>query len=298
MNHREIINRVFAKLGNEKQLQEYHDCIYKMLGIVIDFISAGGDSLKLSKGRHFHPLCEALRRSEKGCDACRKADNGAAAYAKASGESYIYNCHAGFSDIVVPLFDKNGTYLGCLTSGQFYIEGNPRPGEKEFQLLADMTGLDAGELHACCRDTIVLSMKQIDGVVGYLMLMGKLITSTYQNLMFMESINSPDKILAIQDYIHENFAQALTVESVAKKFYFSTNYFSRIFHREIGVGFNSYLNCYRVDKAKEMLGETELSVGEISFVCGFGSISQFNRVFRSVTGTTPREFRKLQSFKK
>ena len=296
MDHSEIINRVFAKLGNEKRLQEYHDCIYRMLGIVIDFISAEGVSLKLSKGRHFHPLSEALRNSEEGCRLCRESDDGAAAYASRSRECHIYCCHAGFSDIVVPLFDKSGTYLGCLTSGQFYIEGNRRPGEEDFQHLAELTGKDAGVLRSYCRNTIVLSREQIEGVIGYLKLMGQLIVSTHQNLMFMESVNAPDKILAVQDYIHQNFAKPLTVESVAGKFFFSTNYFSRIFRREIGVGFNSYLNCYRVDKAKEMLEETELSIGEISFFCGFGSISQFNRVFRSVTGTTPREFRKQSDF--
>ena len=59
----------------------------------------------------------------------------------------------------------------------------------------------------------------------------------------------------------------------------------------MGTGFNSYVNCYRVEKAREMLRETELSVSEIALLCGFGSISQFNRVFREVVRQTPREFR-------
>ena len=45
------------------------------------------------------------------------------------------------------------------------------------------------------------------------------------------------------------------------------------------------------EKAREMLLETELSVSEIALLCGFGSISQFNRVFREVVRQTPREFR-------
>jgi AraC-like DNA-binding protein len=291
MNYREIINRVFAKLGKEKQLKEYQECIYKILGIVIDFISAEGVSLKLSRGQHFHPLCEVLRGTENGCELCRKQDDKAASYAKSSGKSYEYNCHAGFFDIVVPLFDKNGVYLGCLSSGQFYIDGKKRPEEKDFASLSELTGISSAELYSYCKNTITLTEKQIEGVIAYLDLMGQLIVSTHHNLMFMESVNAPDRILAVQNYIHENFSQPLTVESVAKKFFFSANYFSRVFRKEIGIGFNAYLNCYRVDKAKEMLEETELSIGEIAFICGFGSISQFNRVFKCVADITPRDFR-------
>ena len=291
MNYQDIINRVFAKLGNEKQLKEYQDSVYKMLGIVIDFISAEGISLKLSRGHHFHPLCEALRNTEKGRILCRKSDDNAASHAKNIGDSYLYKCHAGFFDIVVPLFDKNGIYLGCLSSGQFYIKDEQYPDSETFEHLSEITGVDADKLCEYCRKTVVLTREQIDGVIGFLKLMGQLIVSTHHNLMFMESVNAPDRILAVQNYIHENFSMPLSVESVAKKFFFSANYFSRIFRKEIGVGFNAYLNCYRVDKAREMLEETELSVGEIAFICGFGSISQFNRVFKSVAGISPRTFR-------
>ena len=108
----------------------------------------------------------------------------------------------------------------------------------------------------------------------------------------MEQCNAPDKISLVQKYIHENYMRRLTVEGVARRFYISTNYFSRLFRQTLGTGFNNYLNCYRVEKARVMLGETNLSVAEIAFLCGFGSISQFNRVFRDVAHCPPGELRR------
>ena len=292
MNHYDIVTRVFAKLGNEKQLHEYHDCVFKMLGIVIDFISADGVSLKLSKGRHFNPLCDCLRHSVNGRELCRLQDGAAADNARLSKQVQIYTCYAGLVDIVVPLFSGNGVYLGCLTSGQFHIKDQPGPGRETFRKLAEKTGLDEQQLINHSSHTVELTTTQMEGLIDYLQLMGALVVSTHHNLMYMESVNTPDKIQLIRNYIHENYSKPLTVESVAKKFFFTANYFSRMFHQTLGVGFNVYLSCFRVDKAKEMLRETDLAVGEVAFLCGFGSLSQFNRVFRNISGCSPREFRK------
>lgn len=291
MNHREIMNRVFAKLGNEKRLHEYCDVIWQLLGIVIDFINADGVSLKLSRGRNFNPVCDMLRRTAEGHRRCHDED---LRYSRAAGKNRrecVYTCHAGFTEIVVPLFDDGGSYLGCMTAGQFYTAGAPRPDDAKFAELASGTGLDAAALRRNSGAAAVLTPEQVSGIIGYLKLMGKLVSGTYSNLMFMEQVNTPDRISLVQEYIHENYMRPLSVESVARRFYFSPNYFSRVFRRAMGTGFSSYVNCYRVEKAREMLLETELSISEIAFLCGFGSISQFNRVFREVARQTPREFR-------
>ena len=285
------MNRVFAKLGNEKRLHEYCDVMWQLLGIVIDFINADGVSLKLSWGRNFNPVCEMLRRTDEGYRRCHEEDLRNSRAAGKNRKECVYTCHAGFTEIVVPLFDDGGNYLGCMTAGQFHLAGTPRPNDAKFAELASGTGLDADTLRRNSGATVTLTREQVSGIIGYLKLMGELISGTYSNLMFMEQVNSPDRISLVQEYIHENYMQPLSVGSVARKFYFSPNYFSRVFRRVMGTGFNSYVNCYRVEKAREMLWETELSVSEIALLCGFGSISQFNRVFREVVRQTPREFR-------
>ncbi len=139
---------------------------------------------------------------------------------------------------------------------------------------------------------VVLTPEQVAGVVCYLKLMGQLVSGCYGELMFMEQSNAPDKISLVQKYIHANYMRRLSVGEVARRFYLSPSSFSRFFRRTLGTGFNNYLNCYRVEKARGMLTETNLSVAEIAFLCGFGSISQFNRTFRDVVGCSPGEWRR------
>jgi len=292
MDHRDIMARAFAKLGAEKRLREYGEAIQRMLGIVIDFISADGVSLKLSQGRNFNAVCYALRQTSEGRCRCREEDVRHARAAAEAGHELVYTCHAGFTEVVVPLFGDGGEFLGCMTAGQFHTAGAEPPDRGVFRQLAEISGVDAEELRRGSDAAVVLTAEQLAGVVCYLKLMGKLVSESYSNLLFMEQIDVPDKITLVQKYLHENYMHRLSVESVARRFYLSPNYFSRLFRRTMGTGFTSYLNCYRVEKAREMLQETGLSISEIAFRCGFGSISQFNRVFRDVARRSPGEVRR------
>ena len=292
MDHREIMTRVFAKLGAEKRLHEYSEAMQRMLGIVTDFINADGDSLKLSGGRNFNSVCYALRRSPEGGRRCRDEDTRRARAAAEAGHELVYTCHAGFTEVVLPLFDESGGFLGCMTAGQFHTAGRERPDDGLFRRLAEVAGVDAETLRRDSDAAVELTPEQVAGVVCYLKLMGRLVSESYSKLLFMEQIDVPDRIALVQKYVHENYMRRLNVESVARRFYLSPNYFSRLFRRTLGTGFNSYLNCYRVEKAREMLLETDLSISEIAFLCGFGSISQFNRVFRDVARRAPGEIRR------
>lgn len=291
MNHKEIMNRVWAKLGSEKQLQEYCEVIYKITGLVIDFISAEGVSLKLSRGKNFQPLCVFLRNHPDGCKLCQRCDCEQALIAKTQKNYHLYTCHAGFTEIILPLFNKDGTYLGSMTTGQFYLN-NSSHSSRTLEKLAVEIKVPGADLKKLAASALVLTGTQVDGLIGYLKLVGDLVSSTNNHLMFMESVNTPDKFTVIQKYIHENYMKPLSIASVAKKFYLSPNYFCKLFHECVGVTFNTYLNCYRIEKCKDMLNDTELSITEIAFYAGFGSISQFNRVFKDVAGKSPREFRR------
>ena len=56
--------------------------------------------------------------------------------------------------------------------------------------------------------------------------------------------------------------------------------------------FVEYLNAIRVSNACKLLIETEMGISEIAFECGFKTASNFNQLFKKLTGTTPKEYRK------
>jgi AraC-like DNA-binding protein len=67
--------------------------------------------------------------------------------------------------------------------------------------------------------------------------------------------------------------------------------FNRFIKNRTGKTFISYINDTRISFATRWLLETDQSIGEISFMCGFNNIANFNRLFKKAKKCTPKEFR-------
>jgi len=89
-------------------------------------------------------------------------------------------------------------------------------------------------------------------------------------------------------YVAENFREDITLRSVALALGYEEHYLSRCFHTLIPMHFSRYVNLYRVDAATELMQHTDLTVTEIALMSGFQSIRSFNRVYREITGRTPK----------
>ena len=92
-------------------------------------------------------------------------------------------------------------------------------------------------------------------------------------------------------YMLTDPARPITLETLAARAGVTKTYFSRLFHADTGVGFKSYLTSLRIEYAKRLLEEKELSVLDISYECGFNTPSQFVRAFRQYTGRSPSQYR-------
>lgn len=92
-------------------------------------------------------------------------------------------------------------------------------------------------------------------------------------------------------YLSENFKNPISVESTAKELCISKNYLSRIFTRKLHMTFHQYLHFMRVEVALDLLRNTDRSITDILFECGYKSSRTFNRAFQEVCGMTPRQYR-------
>lgn len=100
------------------------------------------------------------------------------------------------------------------------------------------------------------------------------------------------KVLEVVRYICDNFQKDITVESIAKEFYLSPSYLSRIFKRITAFHMSEYIQTVRIKEAQKLLRETKIKVIEISEKVGFNQIAHFNKTFRKITNTTPLRYRK------
>lgn len=104
----------------------------------------------------------------------------------------------------------------------------------------------------------------------------------------------PGKMMpAILAFLDANYGdQNLSLAMVADKFGISVPYLSALFKTSAGVNFSNYVEGLRIEKAKGLLKNTSMTVGEISVATGYGSTNSFCRAFKRVTGDSASEYRK------
>lgn len=95
-------------------------------------------------------------------------------------------------------------------------------------------------------------------------------------------------------YIKENYDKPLTAEILAELVNLSPVYFSYLFKKNIGVNMTDYITEYRMEIAKKLLFETEMSVYEIAVTVGFQDQRYFSKRFKHIVGKTPTEYRKMK----
>jgi AraC-like DNA-binding protein/ligand-binding sensor protein len=92
-------------------------------------------------------------------------------------------------------------------------------------------------------------------------------------------------------FIWDNYTRKISLQEIAAAAGLSAPYFSTIFKEEMGENLSSYLNRLRVEKARHMLAETDLTLTEIASACGFEDQSWFSKIFKSFTGISPGKYR-------
>ncbi|MBJ7900950.1 MAG: helix-turn-helix domain-containing protein [Cyanobacteria bacterium RI_101] len=92
-------------------------------------------------------------------------------------------------------------------------------------------------------------------------------------------------------YIQEHLDQSITVEFISGALGMSAAYFCRLFQKEMGCSPYQFIIQQRVERAKALLQQRELSISDIALQCGFTSHSQLNHHFRNLVGLTPKEYR-------
>ena len=113
------------------------------------------------------------------------------------------------------------------------------------------------------------------------------------NLSFQRSTDfyNSERIEKVYYYVRENFQKKIKLEDAAQLLNMSVVSFTRLIKQRTGKSFIDFVNEIRLGFATRLLIESNKSINEICFECGFNNLSNFNRIFKKKQGSTPSEFR-------
>jgi AraC-like DNA-binding protein len=105
----------------------------------------------------------------------------------------------------------------------------------------------------------------------------------------------PVEIWKARKFIEDHCVEELSLTKVAKSVRISANHLSEKFKQVTGTNFVDYVARTRFQKACGLLRDVDLRISEIAFAVGFQSLSQFNRVFKKLSGKSPSAYRAAHS---
>ncbi|MBR5922249.1 MAG: AraC family transcriptional regulator [Clostridia bacterium] len=123
-------------------------------------------------------------------------------------------------------------------------------------------------------------------------LMAYVFENSISNINEERSKTIPAVLLAVLDYIDNNYA-TVTLEEAADFCSLSYSYFSRTFKSTFNIPFSNYVIKKRVEKSLNLIANSNLSLNDIALECGFANLSHFIKCFTNEKSITPRQFRSI-----
>jgi AraC family transcriptional regulator len=102
---------------------------------------------------------------------------------------------------------------------------------------------------------------------------------------------SERRVIQVLEYINEHLDRDIKLADLAQLLGMSQFHFSHLFKQSIGMPPYKYLLQQRIERAKQLLKQTNKSIVDIAFLCGFNSHSHLSKQFRQFTGMTPKVYR-------
>ena len=101
-----------------------------------------------------------------------------------------------------------------------------------------------------------------------------------------------DRVQRIVQFVEDNYPRKLSLDEIGRQVDMSPSSVCRYFKRRTHQNLWEYINSFRINRAAQLIVETQLPIAEIGSRCGFNNISNFNHLFRGHLGTTPGDYRR------
>ena len=279
-----------AQLKRSQVYRDYEKAFRETTGLPLALRAVEGFDLPHRHDPKENAFCALMARSNHSCAHCLQLQQ--RVEQEATREAKTLTCFAGFCDSAVPV--RVGEQLvGFLQTGQVLMHS---PRKSDFakaarHLESEGTLFSATELEQAYFQTRVVTPKQYESILRLLMIFSEHLSALSNQLIVREATSELPAMTKARTLIAEQYADDLSLATVARSANMSAFYFCKTFRKATGVTFTEYLARVRIEKVKDLLLNPHKRVSEAAYEVGFRSLSQFNRVFRRMAGQSPSAYR-------
>lgn len=286
---------LFLRLQESDLFNNYCDAFRLATGLPLRFMRRDEQWCLNEHRENQSPFCEILQKCKVACQDCLKTNHRLMDEAEVKGPMTC-GCFAGLCATAVPIKLGSST-IGFLKTGQVF---HRQPTEEDFKRTAETMGASAlskkelETLHDAYFQTKSVDPKRYDSMVALLDSFAHQLSDHAEDLAVAIDGREPEAILKARRFIHAHLDEPLPLATVARQAGLSESHFCRVFKDITGLTLTDYVTRARIAWARKELLRPAARISEIAFKVGFQSLSQFNRSFAKVVGSSPSKFRERE----
>ena len=300
--------------------ESVQDQLANLTGTAIITVDYKGTPITRHSGRT--EFCSVIRENPVYRKRCFRCDALASLEAVRLGKPYIYLCHCGIVDVAVPVM-VGDRHLGAVMFGEVRLS---EPNTQVVRLVNETSALPSEgnvlEVLKKYEQLPTMSYSRVEEIAGLISaivhyIIDRAVTARHEEQTLQWLLQSagynPSKAAPVAaetvpevpvpkssplypalSYLNAHPDTSCSMNEMAELCHLSPSYFSRLFTREVGEGFTTYVNRKKISLAKQQLRSTTKSVHQIASDLGYLNVSHFINLFKQFEGVTPTVYRQYR----
>lgn len=282
----------FTYLEKLPQLRRFYQLAWRLFGVSIGLTDVNSEREFYIGTRAAQSLFCRKLHTLGGEAHCRECDRRHFEIAARERRPVRYHCYLGMTEFIIPIL-LNGEVIAFLQSGQVLDAPPTRKSWQAVRRTLRSLPLDDSALRPLYfSKSRVMSVDDQENFIALLELFSNYIAHAQNQILISEQPWNSQVVTRARAHVRDYLNGPLSLDAIAKAAFTSKRNLTRVFRKETGTTVIRFIHETRIAQACREIAAGRKSMTQIAFDGGFGSVQQFNRVFRKVRNATPLAWKK------
>jgi AraC-like DNA-binding protein/ligand-binding sensor protein len=260
-----------------------------MSGIRVGLNYINGQNFFTYPDSDLSPFCSIVRYYPEITKKCSDCDQFHMEECKRKNTPIVYDCHLGLTEVIAP-FIENNIIICYFMFGQFLVDEKKEQRRLSIYNKVKESGIDVDDdvlknaiesIH-CISDSKLKALVTIFEAIISRIIKTKVID--YSNIKFINNLNK---------YIDAHISESINVKGIYEYLNISRSFLYKYSKKYLDCNLNTYILTRKINHARNMLADTRIKIKELPQKTGFSDYHYFARIFKKMTGVSPRAYRQV-----